>query len=128
MESMEAEETAGLPMTERVARDCRSGLLQTTSNRPWSAAKMNTHQLLQSVREEGGRKGESWQEGRTRKGEREPRAGRDEVSSYGKHKRSMPHCSNQPDTAINPAAEAKAAQPPAHTPIRAGHLLSRAPD
>lgn len=48
---MEAEETAGLPMTERVARDCRSGLLQTTSNRPWSAAKMNTHQLLHRGRE-----------------------------------------------------------------------------
>lgn len=123
---MEAEETAGLPMTKRVARDCRSGLLQTTSNRPWSAAKMNTHQLLQSVREEGGREGESWQEGRTRK--RERRAGRDEVSSYGKHKRTMPHCSNQPDTAINPAAGAETAQPTAHTPIRAGHLLRRAPD
>lgn len=53
---MEAEETAGLPMTERVARECRSGLLQTTSNRPWSAAKMNTHQLLHRVREEGGSK------------------------------------------------------------------------
>lgn len=48
---MEAKETAGLPMTERVARDCSSGLLETTSNRPWSAAKTNTHQLLQ--KEEG---------------------------------------------------------------------------
>lgn len=54
---MEAKETAGLPMTERVARDCSSGLLETTSNRLWSAAKMNTHQLLQkkNVREEEGR-------------------------------------------------------------------------
>lgn len=96
---------------------------------------MNTHQLLQSVREggreagrKGGRKGESWQEGETRKREREPRAGRDQVSSYGKHKRPMPHRSNQPDTAINPAVGAETAQPPAHTPIRAGHLLRRAPD
>lgn len=39
---MEAKETAGLLMTERAARDCSSGLLETTSNRPWSAAKMNT--------------------------------------------------------------------------------------
>lgn len=54
---MEAKETAGLPMTERVARDCSSGLLETTSNRLWSAAKMNTHQLLQknNAREEEGR-------------------------------------------------------------------------
>lgn len=63
---MEAEETAGLPMTERVARDCRSGLLQTTSNRPWSAAKMNTHQLLHRIKEQGGskagRKGERGKE------------------------------------------------------------------
>lgn len=44
---MEAKETAGLLMTERAARDCTSGLLETTSNRPWSAAKENTHQLLQ---------------------------------------------------------------------------------
>lgn len=44
---MEAKETAGLLMTEREARDCSSGLLETTSNRPWSAAKENTHQLLQ---------------------------------------------------------------------------------
>lgn len=44
---MEAKETAGLLMTERVARDCSSGLLETTSNRLWSAAKTNTHQLLQ---------------------------------------------------------------------------------
>lgn len=44
---MEAKKTAGLPMTERVARDCSSGLLETTSNREWSCAKMNTHQLLQ---------------------------------------------------------------------------------
>lgn len=44
---MEAKETAGLLMTERAARDCSSGLLETTSNRPWSAAKENTHQLLQ---------------------------------------------------------------------------------
>lgn len=34
-------------MTERVAGDCSSGLLETTSNRVWSAAKANTHQLLQ---------------------------------------------------------------------------------
>lgn len=60
---MEAKETAGLPMTERVARDCSSGLLETTSNRLWSAAKTNTHQLLQKKkvgREEergGGRRG-----------------------------------------------------------------------
>lgn len=43
---MEAKETAGLLMTERVARDCSSGLLETTSNRLWriwSAAKANTH-------------------------------------------------------------------------------------
>lgn len=63
---MEAEETAGLPMTEREARDCRSGLLQTTSNRPWSTAKMSTHQLLHRIREEGeskaGRKGERGKE------------------------------------------------------------------
>lgn len=58
---MEAKETAGLPMTERVARDCSSGLLETTSNRLWSAAKMNTHQLLQkrNAREEEGR-GDKW--------------------------------------------------------------------
>lgn len=48
---MEAKETAGLPMTERVARDCSSGLLETTSNRLWSAAKTNTHQLLQKKKE-----------------------------------------------------------------------------
>lgn len=47
---MEAKETAGLAMTKSVARDCRSGLLETTSNRPWRTAKMNTHQLLQSER------------------------------------------------------------------------------
>lgn len=60
MESMEAKETAGLPMTERVARDCSSGLLETTSNRLWSAAKMNTHQLLQKRKrgEEEGRRGQ----------------------------------------------------------------------
>lgn len=52
---MEAKETAGLPMTERVARDCSSGLLETTSNRLWSAAKMNTHQLLQKKERERGR-------------------------------------------------------------------------
>lgn len=49
---MEAKETAGLLMTERAARDCTSGLLETTSNRPWSAAKENTHQLLQKKKEE----------------------------------------------------------------------------
>lgn len=49
---MEAKETAGLLMTEREAGDCSSGLLETTSNRPWSAAKENTHQLLQKKREE----------------------------------------------------------------------------
>lgn len=62
---MEAKETAGLLMTERAARDCTSGLLETTSNRPWSAAKENTHQLLQKKkkkeeegrREEGGANG-----------------------------------------------------------------------
>ena len=50
---MEAKETAGLPMTERVARDCSSGLLETTSNRLWSAAKMNTHRLLQKKKKKG---------------------------------------------------------------------------
>lgn len=60
---MEAKKTAGLPMTERVARDCSSGLLETTSNREWSCAKMNTHQLLQKKKggeyrgREGGRRG-----------------------------------------------------------------------
>lgn len=49
---MEAKETAGLPMTERVARDCSSGLLETTSNRLWSSAKMNTRQLLQKKKKE----------------------------------------------------------------------------
>lgn len=49
---MEAKETAGLLMTEREARDCSSGLLETTSNRPWSAAKENTHQLLQKKKKE----------------------------------------------------------------------------
>lgn len=77
----------------------------------------------------GGGREESWQEERRRKSEREPRAGREEVSSYGKHKRPMAHCSNQSDSAINPAAAvAQAAQPPAHAPIRASHLLRRAPD
>lgn len=38
-------------MTERVARDCSSGLLETTSNTLWSAAKTNTHQLLQKEKE-----------------------------------------------------------------------------
>lgn len=50
---MEAKETAGLLMTERVARDCSSGLLETTSNRLWSAAKTNIHQLLQKKKKEG---------------------------------------------------------------------------
>lgn len=54
---MEAKETAGLPMTERVARDCSSGLLETTSNRLWSAAKTNTHQLLQKKKKRGGGNG-----------------------------------------------------------------------
>ena len=49
---MEAKETAGLLMTARVARDCSSGLLETTSNRPWSVAKKNTHQLLQKSMEQ----------------------------------------------------------------------------
>lgn len=56
---MEAKKTAGLPMTERVARDCSSGLLETTSNRQWSCAKMNTHQLLQKKK-----KGENTEEER----------------------------------------------------------------
>ena len=43
---MEAKETAGLAMTERLARDCSSGLLETTSNSPWSTAKTHAHQLL----------------------------------------------------------------------------------
>lgn len=59
---MEAKETAGLLMTEREAGDCSSGLLETTSNRPWSAAKENTHQLLQKKkkkekRSDGGGRG-----------------------------------------------------------------------
>ena len=54
---MEAKETAGLPMTERVARDCSSGLLETTSNSLWSAANTNTHQLLQKKGRERGREG-----------------------------------------------------------------------
>lgn len=41
-------------MTERVAGDCSSGLLETTSNRVWSAAKANTHQLLQHTKKGGG--------------------------------------------------------------------------
>lgn len=57
---MEAKETAGLPMTERVARDCSSGLLETTSNRLWSAAKTNTHQLLQQKKRRGERKRGRW--------------------------------------------------------------------
>ena len=62
---MEAKKTAGPPMTERVARDCSSGLLETTSNRPWSAAKTNTHQLLQQERER------ERERGKERKGKRE---------------------------------------------------------
>lgn len=50
---MEAKETAGLLMTERVAGDCSSGLLETTSNTVWSAAKANTHQLLQQGEKKG---------------------------------------------------------------------------
>lgn len=61
---MEAKETAGLAMTKRVARDCRSGLLETTSNRLWRTAKTNTHQLLRSERE---RIREEENEGRRRK-------------------------------------------------------------
>lgn len=60
---MEAKETAGLPMTERVARDCSSGLLETTSNRLWSAAKTNTHQLLQKKRRGERKRGEEGGEG-----------------------------------------------------------------
>lgn len=60
---MEAKKTAGLAMTKSVARDCRSGLLETTSNRPWRTAKMNTHQLLWSERESGRKKND----GRRRK-------------------------------------------------------------
>lgn len=55
---MEAKETAGLLMTERVAGDCSSGLLETTSNKVWSAAKANTHQLLQHKKRRGRRKEE----------------------------------------------------------------------
>lgn len=55
---MEAKETAGLLMTERVAGDCSSGLLETTSNRVWSAAKANTHQLLQHKKRRERRKEE----------------------------------------------------------------------
>lgn len=54
---MEAKETAGLLMTERVAGDCSSGLLETTSNRVWSAAKANTHQLLQHKKGKKKRRG-----------------------------------------------------------------------
>lgn len=64
---MEAKETAGLLMTERAARDCTSGLLETTSNRPWSAAKENTHQLLQQKkrrREATGGGGCKWKKGK----------------------------------------------------------------
>lgn len=50
---MEAKETAGLAMTKRVARDCRSVPLETTSNRLWRTSKMNTHQLLRSERRRG---------------------------------------------------------------------------
>lgn len=39
-------------MTEKVAGDCSSRLLETTSNRQWIAAKRNTHQLLQKKGEE----------------------------------------------------------------------------
>lgn len=56
---MEAKETAGLLMTERVARDCSSGLLETTSNRLWSIAKTNT-QLLQKRRGGRERDGDKW--------------------------------------------------------------------
>lgn len=62
---MEAKETAGLLMTERAAGDCSSGLLETTSNRLWSAAKENTHQLLQKKEEE-----EEGEEGRREEGGR----------------------------------------------------------
>ena len=57
-------------MTERVARDCSSGVLETTSNRLWSAAKTNTHQLLQKKGGERGREGRGearggkWKKGR----------------------------------------------------------------
>lgn len=67
---MEAKETAGLAMTKGVARDCRSGLLETTSNRLWRTAKMNTHQLLRSERgreNQGGKnegKRRKWRGGR----------------------------------------------------------------
>lgn len=66
---MEAKETAGLLMTEREAGDCSSGLLETTSNRPWSAAKENTHQLLQKKKKRGeekqwGREGEEGANGK----------------------------------------------------------------
>lgn len=63
---MEAKETAGLLMTEREAGDCSSGLLETTSNRPWSAAKENTHQLLQKKKKKSdGREGEEWKKGKS---------------------------------------------------------------
>lgn len=39
-------------MTEKVAGDCSSRLLETTSNRLWIAAKRNTHQLLQPKKNE----------------------------------------------------------------------------
>lgn len=40
-------------MTERVARDCSSGLLETTSNRLWSAAKTNTPVVAKKGGERG---------------------------------------------------------------------------
>lgn len=52
---MEAKETAGLLMTEKVARDSSSGLLETTSNRPWSAAKTNTPTVAKEKK--GGERG-----------------------------------------------------------------------
>lgn len=68
---MEAKKTAGPLMTERVVRDYSSGLLETTSNRPWSAAKTNTHQLLQRERGKERERGAVVVERNKRKGERE---------------------------------------------------------
>lgn len=53
---MEAKETAGLLMTERVARDCSSGLLETTSNKLWERCQEeHTPTVSKKKEEEEGR-------------------------------------------------------------------------
>lgn len=47
--------------------------------------------------------------------------------SYGKHKRPMPHCSNQSSPAINPAAESHG-QAPLSGLSESSHLFRGAPD